>query len=112
MNINCRATGFEITGAIDMFLREQLSSALQRFSDNVVEVDVFMKDANGPKGGVDKHVLIRVRLRNRHRIVLEVVHENLYAAIKIGARKTRRAVRRRLRRSGRILRRRWEHYAT
>ncbi len=112
MNINCSATGFDVTGAIDLCVRNELSSALQRFSENVVAVDVFMKDSNGPKGGVDKHVLIRVRLRNRHRVVLEVAHENLYAAIKIAARKARRAVRRRLRRSGRIVRRRWEHYAT
>ncbi len=107
MNINSSAQGFEMTPAIDSFLRRQLSTSLQRFDEHVVAIDVYLKDTNGPKGGIDKHVLIRVRLRNRHKVVLETVHDDLYAAITLGARKIKRAVRRRLRRNGRILRRRW-----
>jgi hypothetical protein len=61
-----------------------------------------MKDTNGPKGGVDKQALIRVRLRNRQVIALETAHDNLYAAVKKGTRRTKRAVRRQLRKSHRI----------
>ncbi len=102
MNITTRAQDFEMTKAIDQFARDQVLAALQHFSENIVAADVFMKDSNGPKGGIDKQVLIRVRLRNRQSIALEAKHENLYGAIKIGAGRTKRAVRRHLRKSRRI----------
>ena len=101
MNITTTARDFEMTGAIDSFAREQLDAMLRPFSDFIVSIDVFMKDANGPKGGIDKEVLINVRLRNRQQIALHSTHENLYAAIKNGAKRIKRAVRRNLRRSRR-----------
>ena len=67
MNITTTARDFEMSRAIDSFAREQLDAMLQPFSDSIVSIDVFMKDANGPKGGIDKEVLIRVHLRNRSR---------------------------------------------
>lgn len=99
-----------MSSAIDEFARDQVRSALQRFSENILAVDVFMKDANGPKGGVDMQALVRVRLRNRQVIALETAHENLYAAIKKGCRRTQRAVRRHLRKSQRIRRKRLGDY--
>jgi ribosome-associated translation inhibitor RaiA len=106
MNITTRAQDFEMSEAIDKFARNEADTALQRFSEYVVAVDVFMKDANGPKGGIDKQVLIHVRLRNRQTVTVETAHDNLYAAIKIGTKRTKRAVRRHLRKSGRIQKRR------
>jgi len=102
MNIMTRAQDFKMSTSIDRFVREQLGTALHRFSEDILSVDVFMKDCNGPKGGVDKHALIRVRLRNRQVIALETAHENLYAAVKKGSKQTKRAVRRQLQKSRRI----------
>ena len=101
MNITTTARDFEMSRAIDSFAREQLDTTLRPFSESIVSIDVFMKDANGPKGGYDKEVLIRVHLRNRQQIALQSTHENLYAAIKSGIKRTKRAVRRNLRRSRR-----------
>lgn len=102
MNITTSAQDFEMSSAIDQFVRDQLSSVLKRLSEDVVAVDVFLKDTNGPKGGVDKHALIRVQLRNRQVIALETKHDDLYAAIRIGSKRAKRAVRRQLRKSQRI----------
>ena len=101
MNITTTARDFEMSRAIDRFAREQLDTTLQPFSDSIVSIDVFMKDANGPKGGIDKEVLIRVHLRNRQQLALQSTHENLYAAIKSGVKRIKRVVRRNLRRSRR-----------
>lgn len=106
MNITVSSQDSEVTSAIDRFARAQVRAALQRFDDDILAVDVFMKDSNGPKGGVDKQVLIRVRLRYRQVIALETEHENLFAAIKKGAKRTQRAVRRQLRKSRRVLKQR------
>ena len=102
MHITTTARDFEMSRSIDGFTREQLDAALRHFSDSIVSTDVFMKDANGPKGGIDKEVMIRVCLRNRQQIVLESTHEDLSAAIRNGAKRMKRAVRRNLRRSRRV----------
>ncbi len=106
MNITTRAQDFELTEPIDACVRDSLASSLRRIDHDIVAVDVFLRDTNGPKGGVDKQVLIRVRLRNRQLLAVSTTHENLYAAIRKGVHRTRRAVSRALRRSRRIERRR------
>ena len=102
MNITTRANDFPLTGAIDSFVKGELRSAFRRLDAEIVSIDVSMKDANGPKGGVDKQVLICVRLRNRQQVALDTTHEDLYAAIKTGVKRTRRTVQRSLCRSRRV----------
>ena len=102
MNIVTRANDFPLTGAIDTFVRDELLSAFQRLDAEIISVDVSMKDANGPKGGADKKVLICVHLRNRQQVATDTAHENLYAAIKTGVKRTRRTVQRTLRKSRRV----------
>lgn len=102
MRIGTNAQGFETTTAIEKFIRDEVELKFGPFRDHIISIDVFMKDINGPKGGVDKQVVVKSRLRNRQRIALETTHENLYAALKLGLRKSKRAVRRSLRKSGRI----------
>ena len=106
MQITIRTQGFELSKAIEAFARNRLYAALQRLSVNVVSIDVFAKDINGPKGGLDKEVLIRVQLPNRQILTVDTIHENLYAAIEKGAKRTKRAVRRHLRKARHIERQR------
>ena len=76
-----------------------VSKAALKWPNDIVAVDVYMKDANGPRGGMDKQVLIRVRMRNRKQVALVTTHDDLYAAIVKGVKRTKRAVRRQIRRS-------------
>lgn len=99
MNITIRAQGFAMTPAIDEFVRDQLGAALARIEEDIVAVDVFMKDANGPRGGVDKQALIRVHLRNRIQFALLTTHDDLYGAVTKGVKRVKRAARRQLRKS-------------
>ncbi len=99
MNISVTAHGLRIDANTDAFVREQVRSALQRFDDQVFSVDAYLKDINGPKGGIDKQVLIRVRLRNRQVITTEVARARLRAAVVVSLRKARRAVRRSVKKS-------------
>ncbi|NNF15482.1 MAG: HPF/RaiA family ribosome-associated protein [Gammaproteobacteria bacterium] len=99
MNITTRAQNFELTRAIDRFAREHLRTALARIDESVIAVDVFLTDANGPRGGVDKKVLIRVQMRNRQEVTVATIHEDLYAAISKGVKRTKRAVKRKVHKS-------------
>jgi ribosome-associated translation inhibitor RaiA len=101
MDIKVSTRGLRLEAATDAFVREQVYSALQRFEDQVVSVDAFLKDINGPKGGIDKQVLIRIRLRNRQVIATEITRANLRAAVVVVSRKAKRAVRRSLKKSQR-----------
>jgi putative sigma-54 modulation protein len=102
MNITTTTQGFESNSSIDAFVRNRLHVALKRLCAYVVAIDVFARDTNGPKGGIDKQVLIRVQLPGRQVLVVETAHENLYAAIEKGAKRTKRAVRRSLRKARQI----------
>ncbi len=99
MKITTTTKGFELSTALDAFVRNRLRVALKRLSLHVVAIDVVAGDTNGPKGGIDKQVTIRVQLPHRQIVVIESVHENLYAAIEKGAKRTKRAVRRHMRKA-------------
>ena len=60
MDINVSTHGIRIDTGTESFVREQIQSALQRFEEQVVSVDAFLKDINGPRGGVDKHVVLAI----------------------------------------------------
>ena len=102
MNITSRTQGFELSSAIDAFVTEELGLTLQRYSEEIVSVNVFMKDINGPKGGVDKQVVLRIQMRGRQQITLQTARDSLYAAIRISAKRAKRAVRRSVRKSRRF----------
>ena len=104
MNISVRAQDVIVNARTEGFVRLQLKSALDRLGDEITSVEVFLKDDNGPKGGIDKHVSVRVRFRNRRSVIARVQHESMHAAIVQSVRKTRRVVRRHLRRSRRVSR--------
>lgn len=87
---------------LDTFVSDTVQGSLERLADDVLSVDVFLKDVNGPKGGIDKQVVMRVHLRNRKHLAVETSHESLRAAVRLGAKCAKRAVRRSLRKSRRI----------
>ena len=99
MDINVSTHGLSIDADTEAFVREQIYASLQRFEDRVVSVDAFLKDINGPKGGIDKQVLVRVRLRNRQVIATEIARSGVRAAVVVSVRKAKRAVRRSLKKS-------------
>lgn len=102
MNISIRAQGFDVTSAIDAFVREEIRLTLARYAEDIVSVEVFLKDTNGPKGGVDKQVLMHIHLRGLRPLALLTIREDLYGAIKIASKKSKRVVRRNLRKARRF----------
>lgn len=94
MNIRVQTQGFALTPAISAWTGSRLSRVLKPFADEVLQVEAFLKDLNGPKGGEDKQALVCVRVRNGAPVVAESTHSDLYAAIDQSARTARRSVRR------------------
>ena len=102
MRIYVQTQGFELTSAIDQHLRKKLNRNLASSENDIIAVDVFLEDVNGPKGGVDKKASLCVRLTSRLSVKLDVIHGDLYHAITIATRKAKHSVKRTLRRHKRL----------
>jgi len=50
--------------------RRRLEFALGRFGAHVGSLTVRMADLNGPRGGVDKHCLVEIRLTSTPRVIV------------------------------------------
>ena len=102
MNIIVQAKNVELDGRSKRFLVEQVTAALDRFEDRIAALDVFVADENGPKGGMDKSVVIRVRLTSGHLLTTETTRSEFRAAFVAGIKKTKRTVRRSIKKSGKL----------
>lgn len=103
-NVRVQAQGFKLTPPIGARVHDRLDGLLTRYGDEVISVDVYLKDLNGPKGGYDKQVLIRVQLRHLAPMSITTTHTDLYKAIDVCARRSFRSVRRMIRRKKMIRR--------
>lgn len=102
MHIQIQSQGFEVTAAIEARVQRQLHRALNRFGEDVLAVDVYLSDVNGPRGGCDKKALMRASLRGLPPISVSTEHGDLYVAITRNAKRMQRTLRRALRKSRRI----------
>ena len=104
MNVNIQAPSFTVTPGIEQRIRARFGTTLQRHGDALIGTDIYLRDINGPKGGDDKLVTVRVRLRNQPDITIENTDEDLYRAIDRAAKRANRAVRRSIRKQSRLAR--------
>lgn len=105
MELNIRTQGVSLTPKIEEHVRAQLQAALRSYADRVTAVDVYLKDVNGPKGGDDKNVVIRTRLRGRSQVAVTELRSDLFSAIGAAARRTKRWVKRAIHKQQRFERR-------
>ena len=96
MRIQTQTQGFDLTESINTHVKEQLHFHLANFATFVISADVFLRDINGPKGGPDKKVLLRLHLSTGTTVAIERTRSDLYAAILHAARQAKRTVRRTL----------------
>jgi ribosomal subunit interface protein len=102
MRIYLQAHGFELTPAIEAHVRNKLARNFAALEEQILAVDVFLGDLNGPKGGEDKKALLSVQLASRLAVRIESVHTDLYVAISVAARRAKHTLKRTLRRHKRL----------
>ena len=103
MKIHIHSQDFPMSRAIETQIRGRLISSLDAHLSRIREIEVFVRDINGPRGGPDKSVRINIGLRRGPVVTVQETKSNLYAAISVAAGRARRAVNRQLdrRRAGR-----------
>ena len=102
MIISTSSHNILLSGDLDEYVAQTMHNSLDRLSEDILSIDVFMKDVNGPKGGIDKQVVIRIHLRNRRQLVVDTLGDDLRSALRRGAKRAKRAVRRSLDKSRRV----------
>lgn len=90
--------GIDISRHNERVIRNQIHRALGRFSTHVRMVSVHIKDVNGPRGGPDTSVIVRTRLRGRVELSASARRSRLLAASSSAVQRTRRQVKRAIRR--------------
>lgn len=79
--------------SLALLARRRFEFALGRFGARVGSLTVRLTDLNGPRGGVDKHCLVAIRLTSPRRlIVIEDTDAEAEAAIGHAADRSARAV--------------------
>lgn len=104
MQMTIQTQGFPMSSSVYRRTRGQLERALGSFRESIVDLDVFLKDVNGPKGGFDKAVVVRVNLTTQQSVTVETISSNLHAAIILSARRAKRSVRRAIEKRRRVAR--------
>jgi len=94
MQMTIQTQGFPMSSAVYRRTRQLFGRSLSAFRDSIVDVNVFLKDLNGPKGGDDKSVIVRVDLTTQQSVAIETVNSNMHAALVLSARRAKRAVKR------------------
>jgi ribosomal subunit interface protein len=93
MDLTIRHDGFEMTEAIDLYVRDRLASALNQHESHIRTVGVTLRDENGPRGGVDKSCLVQIDLAvQQEPVIIKKLHEDLYLAVTDAADAVKRTV--------------------
>lgn len=94
MLVQISGKGFEPSSELRDHVEERVSTALDRFTDRIARVNVFLADENGPKNGLDKSLRLIIDIERLPLIVVEERGESWYAVLDEAAERAVHAVRR------------------
>ena len=92
MRLEIRRRRLEVSASLRAHIERRLRSALGGFARHVGRVRVYLRDVNGPRGGVDKSCRIEVHLPGRRAVRAAVVDADAYAAIAAAAHRVAQGV--------------------
>ncbi len=81
MKIEVRTNALKTSPAIDDHLESRVQRSLGRLNHRVKRVVVYLKDLNGPRGGVDKECAVHIHRAGRPPILVQKRDVDLYQAI-------------------------------
>jgi putative sigma-54 modulation protein len=90
--ISIRRCGVRFPSALEAYIQRRLRKAAAALGRRVTSLEVYIKDLNGPRGGVDKFCVITARLRSGRIVVAGQVHEGLIVSVDGAIRKMKRVL--------------------
>lgn len=92
------AEGVERSESLDQHIHSKLSKVEKRFGDRITRVEVFLKDVNAQKGGIDKSCTMEARPAGMDPVAVEATDADVYASVRDASSKLERAVEHRMNR--------------
>lgn len=92
MQILIRTNGFSLSSSLGNFIYNRAGVNFSRFGATIRKVEVYVADENGPKGGVDKTCVIKIKLDQSNEIVVKDVQDDLYIAIQRAVTRAKQAL--------------------
>lgn len=91
MNIKIHAVNVGSTDDLEPRVRDDIKHALRGFDERVTNVTVHLRDQNGGKGGVDKHVTIEAHIAGLPAIAVNSEDADMSKALTMAMDKLARA---------------------
>lgn len=82
MKVNVRGVHLSLSDSIKDHVQRHLVDPISRFFDSeAAEMEIHLRDTNGPKGGVDKECSVTVRVPHAQSIHVTETADDIYKAI-------------------------------
>ena len=104
MHIDIQTRGFTLTEGLRSHCERRMRFALGPSSSRLSAISVRLTDVNGPRGGVDKRVIIKATLPGAPPVVVGHDEPDIYVAIGRAADRISRTLSRKLQRNWRARR--------
>lgn len=100
MKVNLRGVHIELTDAIKAHVQRHLIDPIETFFDSeAAEMEIHLRDNNGPKGGNDMECAVTVRIPRQQSIHVTETSDDLYKSIDLCRDRLETAVKRLIERS-------------
>lgn len=96
MNVRVVDREMPASNALVMHIERKVRGAVKRFDARLSDVEVRVRDENGPRGGVDKICVIHASLLHGGRVVVSERGPDFFLAANQASHKLKRAVAKRV----------------
>ena len=100
MKVNVRGVQLELTEAMKAHVQSHLVDPIEHFYDSeAAEIEIHLRDTNGPKGGNDMECSVSVRVPHGQTIHVTEVSDDIYKSIDLARDRVEKAAKRQIERS-------------
>jgi putative sigma-54 modulation protein len=100
MKVNVRGVHLALTDAIKQHVQTHLVEPIEHFYDSeAAELEIHLRDTNGPKGGRDKECSVTIRVPHGQSLHVTEVSEDIYKCIDLARDRVERSAKRLVERS-------------
>ena len=95
MKVIIRGVHLTLYDELKAYVEKRLARIIERFADDeAAELEVMLKDTNGPKGGVDKECSVTLRMPGSAAIHITETTEDIFQSIDLAEDRLVKAARR------------------
>ncbi len=81
MRIDIQASGLGLSALTRAFVERKLRQGFGRFGNRIEKVSAHFSDINGPRGGIDKRLVMRVRIGRGEETVVQTRDADFYTLL-------------------------------